>query len=202
MSNDTAVKDAPSGRRAPICVFHSPTLRVILDGVDPSPRTDLPELTITDLHRVRAAEGWLELGNPVEAEAELGRVSADVGVHPDLLHLRWQICRCAKNWDQCLETATALTRIAPADPRAWTAMAQTLYFTRRIAEAYDLAVSKITRFPTHWPLYYDAACYACLTGRLDQARQFLRLASTFGDEAHVKKIAADDPDLKPLREPV
>lgn len=169
-------------------------------GVDPLSRTDLPELSIADLHRVRAAEGWLELGNAAEAEAELGRVGADVNGHPDLLHLRWQICRSARKWDQCLETATTLTRIAPMDPRAWTAMAQTLYFTQRITEAYDLAVSKIARFPTHWPLYYDAACYACLTGRLDQARQYLRLASTFGDDAHIKRLMAEDPDLKALRE--
>jgi hypothetical protein len=170
--------------------------------MDPLPRTDQPELSIADLHRVRAAEGWLELGNAAEAEAELAGVSADYSGSPELLHLRWQICRSARKWDQCFETATTLTQIAPTDPRAWTAMAQTLYFTRRIPEAYDLAVSKISRFPTHWPLYYDAACYACLTGRLDQARQFLHLATTFGDEAHIRRLAADDPDLKALRAPL
>ena len=45
---------------------------------------------------------------------------------------------------------------------------------------------------------YDAACYACLTGRLEQARQFLELAIAMGNAQEVKLRALDDPDLEPL----
>jgi hypothetical protein len=152
-----------------------------------------------DQHRLRAAEGWLELGSLGDATAELDGVSPDSRSHPDVLHLRWQIGRKAKTWDICFELARALTETAPHDPRAWTSLAQTFYFTSRIHEAYDLAVSKITKFPAHWPLYYDAACYACLTGRLAQAKQFLQLATLLGNEDEVRLLASEDPDLEALR---
>ena len=156
-------------------------------------------LSTADRHRLRAAEGWLELGSPAEAQGELEEISAMCRCHPDVLHLRWQIHRKAAQWDACFQVAETFIQTAPEDPRAWTSMAQTLYHSSRIQEAYDLAVSKITAFPTYWPLYYDAACYACLTGRLPQAQQFLQLASAFGDEAEVKQLAAEDPDLEALR---
>src|SRR5262245_66624405 len=115
------------------------------------------DLLPSDRHSLRAAEGWLELGNAIEAAAELGQVGKDAAGHPDVLHLRWQIHRKAKEWEECFTVARRLTESAPSDPRAWTALAQTYYYTTRLQEAYDLAVSKITTFPTHWPLYYDAA---------------------------------------------
>ena len=155
-------------------------------------------LPSSDQHRVRAAEGWLDLGNHKEAVAELEHVTSEFLEHPDVLHLRWQIHRKCKEWEACFQLADTLTRTAPQDPRAWTSMAQTLYYTTRIQEAYDLAVSKITTFPKHWPLYYDAACYACLTGRLHQARQFLQLATALGNEEEIKALASQDPDLKDL----
>lgn len=162
--------------------------------------TAMDSLPLGDQHHLRAAEGWLELGVPADAHAELDRIEIAFRRHPDVLHLRWKIHRKSKEWESCYEVAKALTETASDDPRAWTAMAQTFYYTQRIQEAYDLAVSKITRFPQHWPLYYDAACYACLTGRLGQARQFLQLAISQGDEEEITRLAAQDPDLKGLWE--
>jgi len=152
-----------------------------------------------DQHRLRAAEGWLELGSDREALAELDQISAECLEHPDVLHMRWQIHRKSAQWQNCFEVAQSFARTAPNDPRAWTSLAQTFYYSKRVQEAYDLAVSKITTFPSYWPLYYDAACYACLTGRLPQARQFLQVATILGDEAEVKLLASQDPDLESLR---
>jgi predicted Zn-dependent protease len=156
-------------------------------------------LPIADQHRLRAAEGWLDLGNTDEARAELAGISAEGQQHPDVLHFRWQISRKAKQWEECFTLARAFAEKLPLDPRAWTSLAQTFYYTSCYQEAYDLAVSKITAFPKYWPLYYDAACYACLTGRLPQAKQFLQLATAFGDEDEIKALAAADPDFDALR---
>jgi hypothetical protein len=142
----------------------------------------------------------MELSNSAEAFSELDQISLEWQQHPDVLHMRWQIHRKSSHWQNCLELAQAFAQLAPKDPRAWTSLAQTFYYNKQVQEAYDLAVSKITTFPAYWPLYYDAACYACLTGRLAQARQFLQLAATLGNEAEVKLLAAQDPDLEMLRE--
>jgi hypothetical protein len=159
-------------------------------------------LPASDQHCLRAAEGWLDLGNANEASLELDRIGPEHRHDPDVLNLRWQIHRKTKNWDACFEVATSFTNAAPKDPRAWTSLAQTYYYTKRVDQAYDLALSKITTFPKHWPLYYDAACYACLTGRLTQARQFLQLASALGNTQEVQRLAAEDPDLEALRQEV
>jgi predicted Zn-dependent protease len=161
-----------------------------LKAVDPIPAPDF--------HVLRAAEGWLELGNSAEASLELDKLSSITSGHPDVLNLRWQINQQAKKWDACLVLARANTESSPNDPRGWIALAQTFYFQELYQEAYDIAVSKITRFPKHWPLYYDAACYACLTGRLEQAKQFLQLAMVCGDATDVRLRALKDPDLQNL----
>jgi len=160
---------------------------------------DSDPLQPADQHRLRAVEGWLELGNEAEAKAELEQISPEALLHPDVVYARWQIYRKTQSWQACFEVARSFTQLAPDDPRGWTCLAQTLYYTSRHQDAYDLAISKITTFPRHWPLYYDAACYACLTGRLNQARQFLQLAAALGDEAEVKHLATSDPDFEALR---
>ena len=156
-------------------------------------------LPAPEQHRLRAAEGWLELSNPREALAELESISPEWCGHSDVLNMRSQIARTAKEWETCFEVARKFSQSAPQDPRAWTSLAQTFYHASRLQEAYNLAVSKITSFPKYWPLYYDAACYACLTGRLNQARQFLQLATALGDEDEIKSLASHDPDLEALR---
>jgi hypothetical protein len=163
------------------------------------PRMEL--LPVADQHRLRAAEGWLELGNEQEAQQELDEISSEFATHPEVLCVRWQISRQMKTWETCFEVARNLTEKTPKDPRGWIFLAQSFYYTGRHQEAFDLAVSKITTFPTHWPLYYDAACYASLTGRLPQAKEFLQIAMVLGDENHVKLLAAQDPDLEALRHP-
>ena len=162
----------------------------IVAGVD--------SLTPHEAFCLRAAEGWLELNNPAEAKAELSQISPEFQGHPDVLSLRWHICQRAKAWEDCLVLARQLTESSPNDPRGWIALAQTHYYGQQYEVAYDLAVSKITTFPRHWPLYYDSACYACLTGRLDQAKQFLQLAMAFGDADSVRSRAVEDPDLATL----
>jgi hypothetical protein len=50
-----------------------------------------------DSHYLQAAQGWLELGNPTEANEELQKITAPNRGHPDVLQLRWQIYAQAKN---------------------------------------------------------------------------------------------------------
>jgi len=44
-----------------------------------------------DAHFLRAAEGWIELGNHLEAFEELERITPQWRAHPDVLKLRWEI---------------------------------------------------------------------------------------------------------------
>ena len=69
-----------------------------------------------DTLHLQAAQGWLELGNHLEANEELEKVTASLRGHPDVLELRWQIYAHAKKWDACVDIATAITKLAPDRP--------------------------------------------------------------------------------------
>ena len=44
-----------------------------------------------DSIHLKAAEGWLVLGNHVEPNEELENITPQFRVHPDVLEIRWQI---------------------------------------------------------------------------------------------------------------
>ena len=51
----------------------------------------IPPLEPPDSIHLKAAEGWLELGNQPEANEELEKIAPELRVHPDVLEIRWQI---------------------------------------------------------------------------------------------------------------
>jgi uncharacterized protein HemY len=65
---------------------------------------------------LRAAEGWLELGNPHEASEELENIAPRLRVHPDVLEIRWRIYAAAERWDACLDLAVAVVTPASTPP--------------------------------------------------------------------------------------
>jgi len=44
-----------------------------------------------DTLHLQAAQGWLELGNHVEADSELDQIAPQVSTHPDVLMVRYGI---------------------------------------------------------------------------------------------------------------
>jgi hypothetical protein len=53
--------------------------------------------TESDKFHLRAAVGWLELGNHIEADAELDNISPEWRACPAVLEVRWHIYSEAKN---------------------------------------------------------------------------------------------------------
>ena len=45
-------------------------------------------LTPPDSFHLKAAEGWFELGNHLEANEELEKIAPKLRVHPDVLEIR------------------------------------------------------------------------------------------------------------------
>ncbi|MSU62819.1 MAG: tetratricopeptide repeat protein [Pedosphaera sp.] len=150
-----------------------------------------------NLH-LRAAVGWLELGNHIESGEELERIRPEWRAHPDVLDMRCLIYYAAKKWDNALAVAEELTKTVPDDDRGWIHLCRALYFTNRIKHAYDIATRKLPSFPRNWELHYDTACYACLLGRLKETENFLLRAFKLGDTEQIKSLALADPNLDAL----
>jgi predicted Zn-dependent protease len=147
---------------------------------------------------LRGAEGWLELGDVAEANRELEQIAAEHSNHPQVLLSRWQLDIKAQKWNECLDIALILAERFPDNPCGWIALAQTLYYTQRIAEAYQIGIAKAEEFSESSRLLYDTARYACLLGKRKEAEHYLRLAMAVGDAKSIKLRALADPDLEAL----
>jgi tetratricopeptide (TPR) repeat protein len=148
--------------------------------------------------RLRAAQGWLELGNCSEARAELQSVSAAARQHQDVLELRWQIAVKEQHWEEGVLIAGTLCQLAPDKPFGWIHRSYCLHELKRTREAWEMLLPVATRFPREWLICYNLACYACQLQQLDEAQHWLNRALEIGNPNEIKKLAAKDPDLKPL----
>ena len=149
-------------------------------------------------HCVSAAEGWLELGNRLEASQELDRIAPPLLGHPDVLELRWRIQAAAENWPACLDVATAIRRVAPDRPSGWSLGSYSLHRLQRTEEAREHLLPVVERFPNDVFMRYNLACYACLLGRLAEARRWLQSALQLAPNPRLARAAGDDEELQPL----
>jgi predicted Zn-dependent protease len=164
-----------------------------------SPSSPPPE----DRHRLRAAEGWLQLGLPQETLAELATLSPAVLAGPEALHWR---CVALARLRRCAEMLAAANALRAADPaNAWAVLhaANALHWTGRTEEAYALTLAALEFFPDHWHLRYDLACYAAQTARPAEARRWLAEAFRQTPDADgLRQHAHADPDLKAMGEEI
>ncbi len=156
------------------------------------------EIEPPDSHFVSAAIGWLELGNAVEAQDELSRISPKLKKHPDILEVSWSINAKLEKWDDCIKIARTLVKIAPKQVWGWIHLSYALHELKQTLEAYDNLVPVLDRFPNDWLMRYNLACYSAQLGRLEEAQRWLAGAMLMGDREEIKEMAAEDPDLAPL----
>ena len=153
-----------------------------------------------DTHYLLAALGWLELGNPAEALAELAQVGPTQQDHPDVLEMRWSISAHQERWAEGLQAAQALLQRAPERPTGWLHQA---YALRRVpdgglAKAWEALIPAFDKFPKEAIIPFNLSCYACQMGQLDAARQWLHRAVVIGGKQTIKRMALKDSDLEPL----
>ena len=157
-----------------------------------------------DTHHLSAAIGWLELGNPAEAKAELDEVSPACQRHPDVLEVRWLLCAEQRDWSAALAAARAILQAAPKRASGWLHQA---YALRRVPEgglekAWDALLLASKKFPKEPVIAYNLACYACQMNRLPEARTWLKRALKLGGKEEIKAMALRDSDLEPLWEEI
>ena len=157
-----------------------------------------------DVHYLRAAIGWLQLDNHLEAHEELEQIAPRLRVHPDVLEVRWQIYAKAQRWDACLNIANVVVELAPHRSSAWLDLA---YSLRRVVNggleaAFNALLPAAERFPADPLIPYNLSCYACQMGRLEDACNWLVRAFATAGKAGARKrlglMALDQPELKPL----
>ena len=159
----------------------------------------LRPLNLENARYLRAAEGWLELGDAVSAGDELEEITSDEQTHPAVLQVRYAIHAKRGQWDMATEVAEELATGLPDSAGSWINLA---YATRRktgggIPEAKKILQAAEPLFPDEYLIPFNLACYCSQLHEFDQAEQWLKKAAAI-DEKKVRKMAADDSDLKPL----
>src|SRR5262245_13928258 len=150
------------------------------------------------MRHLEAAQGWLELGNHVEANEELERIAPALRSHPDVLAVRWDVYSKAGQWAAAVDFGKALTQLAPGRAGSWINFAFALHEMKRTQEAWGVLLPVATKFPRESTIPYNLACYAAQLGRLVEARDWLAQAFQVGNAKELKLQALDDPDLAPL----
>jgi hypothetical protein len=155
-----------------------------------------------DQRHVDAADGWLRLGNHVEAVRELEEVAPENQTHPEVLQAHWAACAKAEVWDRCLEMAVVLTETVPEQRFGWLHRAQSLRKLGRISAAKEVLQSVLDRFDPDCTFRFQLACYSAQLGQVQEARTWLRGAiEAAGDEEGLRRLkvrALDEPGLEPL----
>ena len=158
---------------------------------------NMKPLESPDIHHLRAALGWLELGNWREANEELENITPEMRTHSDVLTVRWQICARAKKWEECVDVAEAVVKLDPSRAEGWIHRSYALHELGHTQEAFDKLLPVAEEFPKSWTIPYNLACYCSQLRQLEEAKRWFRKAMAV-DEDTVKRAANDDPDLKPL----
>ena len=148
--------------------------------------------------RIPASEdGWIDLGNHVEANTELEQVAPANRAHPDLLQVRWRVYAKAGNWDACLDIATALAQMTPRHRFGWVHRAISLDRLQRPAEAKELLLSAIEKLGPCSTFACHLACVCARLGQLVEAKRWVKEAIDLAQD----KATLDRLRLQVLDEP-
>ncbi len=152
-----------------------------------------------DSQHLEAAQGWLYLGDRLEANEELERIRPSLRSHPDVLEVRWQVYAKAEKWDACLDIATAIIKLAPEQADGWLHRSHALHQLKRTQEAFDQLVPLAEKFTKLWTIPYTLVCCCAQLGRFDESEEWLKKAAAINEQIG-RRLLKDEPDLKPLIE--
>ncbi len=144
------------------------------------------------------AEGYLELGMFDESVRTLAALPASVQSCKEVLELRVALHMTAKNWPAAAEIAACLVEREPAESGWWVNFAYCVRRARSLDEAEAILLRAVELHPDNAIIYYNLACYACVTGRLELAKERLAVARKL--DKSVEQMARNDNDLFALRD--
>jgi tetratricopeptide (TPR) repeat protein len=152
-----------------------------------------------DNFHLRAAEGWLGLGDILTASAELEEISPEGRANPTVLFMRYEIYARAGRWNMAAAVSEGLTRMLPDEPTAWVFFASA---TRRmegggIAPAMEILLEAEAKFPHAYQFSLNLAGYFAQLNDIPGAEKWFRKAMEIDKDA-VRTAAFESQDLKPL----
>ncbi len=151
-----------------------------------------------DCHYLNAAQGWLELADPVAAWEEMDKITPKGKLHPLFLLVRWELYAKARQWEAAHMLAEYLVMLCPEEPIGWLQRSYSLHAMKRTPEAFHQLLPAAQKFPKLSTVAYHLACYACQLGHIEEGWHWLDKAIATGEPDAIKSMALEDPGLAPL----
>jgi predicted Zn-dependent protease len=153
---------------------------------------------LNDQRQLNAAEGWLGLGDWVQASKELELITPAMRSHPAVLRVNWGIYAKAGKWELAAEVAERITVVLPDNSWGHIHFAYSLHELKRTQEARAVLLPVADKFADQYIIQYNLACYCCQLGELKDGLRWLGKAIDVAGKKHVRIMALEDPDLEPL----
>ena len=144
------------------------------------------------------AEGYLELGMLDESVRTLAALPPSAQSRKEVLELRLALHMTAADWPTAVEIAACLVELEPSEPGWWVNFAYCVRRARSLAEAEAILLRAVELHPENVTIHYNLSCYACVTGRLELAKERVARARVLGTD--VDQMAMQDNDLHAIRD--
>jgi Flp pilus assembly protein TadD len=131
-----------------------------------------------------------------EAAQVLEEIEPEEKTRNEVLGARVNLYMAAKKWDMVAAVASHLVKVDPETPGWWISLAYALRRTESVQKAEAILLRTQAIHPKVAMIAFNLACYASVTGRMEEAKERLRHAIDLDKE--IRLSALDDEDLKPL----
>ena len=148
--------------------------------------------------KVRAAEGYAELGMLQDALAQLDELEPEHQGRLEILRMRVEIVLRNRDWQEGLQLCLRICSVHPDEPSGYIHAAVCLHELGKTLEAKQTLLEGPAGLLDEPVYYYNLACYETVLGNLPQAKVYLR--ASFRLNKSFRELAKCDPDLQRIRD--
>ena len=128
---------------------------------------------------VLASSGYLELGMFDDAALALEEIEPEDKTRNEVLGARVDLYMAAKKWDMAAAVASHLVKVEPENAAWWINLAYAVRRSEGIEKAEAILLRARAIHPKDAMIAFNLACYASVTGRMEEAKARLRHAVKF-----------------------
>jgi tetratricopeptide (TPR) repeat protein len=145
---------------------------------------------------LEAPVGFLDLGMPQDAWDELEKMPPILRDTDAVLDLRIEIFQKLGKWESARILAESVAKRCPENPNWWPHWAYSLRREKSVEAARTVLQEAAVIHPTVPIIPYNLACYACVLGQIEAAKQLLETALKM--YPHLRMTALNAPNLEAI----
>jgi Flp pilus assembly protein TadD len=137
-----------------------------------------------------------ELGMFDDAALALEEIEPEDKTRNEVLGARVNLYMAAKKWDMAAAVGSHLVKVEPENEVWWISLGYSIRRSEGVEKAEAILLRAQTIHPKVAMIAFNLACYASVTGRMEEAKKRLRDAIALDKD--IRGLAIVDEDLRPL----